>query len=375
MFPGAWLRTVYQGQTWLVDETMCFLEVPQACIGGGFVQQVFGAPDRTVVGVRRQRALVPGDRLLITTQQQGREPKQRIPVRHIGGVRIGANILLQRRDRLFRPAKRDQRVAGGCECPGRRVRKLLPEVLESDQGLTVMASGKKQVRIGRQHALVVRLYLSRAVDHLLGPIQLRPLMPRLHQGERQSQQRIHGAGIQGHGPFEQFLPLLDAARVRRVKPQRAGLQDQVEGIRVVGVLSLGAGARDVGQRDVRGLSDLTDEPIPPDAAARRGQIELVGPEMCLGVGLDQLHVDPREAAGLLDAALQHVPHAQRIADLARAGGFSLVDPGGRAGDDEHSGDVRQMRRKVVGDRLRHRPRHRIVARIAADIFEWQHDDR
>ena len=227
------------------------------------------------------------------------------------------------------------------------------------------------MRIGRQHALVVRFYLPRAVDHLLGPIQVRPLMPRLHQGERQSQQRIDGAGIQGHGPFEQLLPLLDAARVRRVKRQRASLQDQIEGIRVVGVLSLGAGARDVGQRDVRGLSDLTGKPIPPDAAARRGQIELVGPEMCLGVGLDQLHVDPREAAGLLDAAFQHVAHAQRIADLARARGFSFVDPGGRAGDDEHSRDVRQMRREVVGDRSR----HRIVFRIAADIFERQHDDR
>ena len=93
--------------------------------------------------------------------------------------------------------------------------------------------------------------------------------------------------------------------------------------------------------------------------------------MCLGVGLDQLHVDPREAAGLLDAAFHHVPHAQYVADLARARGISFVGYGGGAGDHEHSRDVRQMRRKVVGDRLRHRN----VFRIAADVFERQHDDR
>ena len=42
----------------------------------------------------------------------------------------------------------------------------------------------------------------------------------------------------------------------------------------------------------------------------------VGPEMRVGRGLDQLHVDPHLVVGFLHAAFEDVRHAELLRDLA-----------------------------------------------------------
>ena len=46
-------------------------------------------------------------------------------------------------------------------------------------------------------------------------------------------------------------------------------------------------------------------------------LEAVGPDLRAVAGVDQLDRDADAAAGLADAALQHIAHAQNSADLLR----------------------------------------------------------
>jgi hypothetical protein len=55
----------------------------------------------------------------------------------------------------------------------------------------------------------------------------------------------------------------------------------------------------------------------------QGAIILLGPHMALGRGINQLRSDADTIAARLDAALQHVAHAEIPADLLHADRLAL----------------------------------------------------
>ena len=72
-------------------------------------------------------------------------------------------------------------------------------------------------------------------------------------------------------------------------------------------------------------------------------VELVGPKMRAGLGLDQLGRDAQPAARLAHAALQHIAHAKLAPDLPDIDRLALVGEARIARDHEQPLDPRQIR--------------------------------
>jgi hypothetical protein len=67
-------------------------------------------------------------------------------------------------------------------------------------------------------------------------------------------------------------------------------------------------------------------------------LEPLGPEVPSGLGVDQLHVDPRLAARSPHAAFEHIPDTELAADLPHIDRPALVGEGGAASDHKAVGD-------------------------------------
>ena len=103
----------------------------------------------------------------------------------------------------------------------------------------------------------------------------------------------------------------------------------------------------------------------------RVAVEPLGPEMRVGLGIDQLGVDADLVARPPDAPFQHIAHAQLAADLLRVDRLVLIGERGIARDHEHIRDPRQIGRQILGDPVG----EILLIRVVAEIGEGQHDDR
>jgi hypothetical protein len=101
-----------------------------------------------------------------------------------------------------------------------------------------------------------------------------------------------------------------------------------------------------------------------------GGVELVGPDMCAAVGVDELDIDPHPGGARLRRALQHVTHAQLLADRLGVDRLVLVSEGGVARDDEGGRGSRDARGQFVGQSVG----QIVLRRIAGQIGEGQHHD-
>jgi hypothetical protein len=100
-------------------------------------------------------------------------------------------------------------------------------------------------------------------------------------------------------------------------------------------------------------------------------IEALGPQMHVGLGVDQLGADADLIARPPDAAFQYIAHAELAADPLRINRLVSIGEGGIPRDHEHIRDPRQIGRQILGDAIR----EILLLRIVAQISERQHDNR
>jgi hypothetical protein len=100
-------------------------------------------------------------------------------------------------------------------------------------------------------------------------------------------------------------------------------------------------------------------------------IEPLRPEVPAGGRVDELRGDPDPAAGLADAALEDMTHAEALADLADIDVLALEGEGRVAGDDEKLRQLRQRGDDVLGNAVS----EIFLLGIAAHVGERQHGDR
>jgi hypothetical protein len=94
-------------------------------------------------------------------------------------------------------------------------------------------------------------------------------------------------------------------------------------------------------------------------------------QRCPGGRVDELRGDPDPASGLADATLEHVAHAEALADLADIDVLALEREGRVAGDDEELRELRQRGDDVLGNAVG----EILLFGIAAHVGERQHGDR
>src|SRR5262249_9092704 len=81
-------------------------------------------------------------------------------------------------------------------------------------------------------------------------------------------------------------------------------------------------------------------------------IEAVGPQVLVGRGVDQLHIDADPCGIDENAALQHIAHAEFRADLPDRHRTAPVGEGGGAGNDEAAGQTaRQIRYQRIDNAI------------------------
>ena len=102
-----------------------------------------------------------------------------------------------------------------------------------------------------------------------------------------------------------------------------------------------------------------------------GRVELFGPEMRAGAGVDELGVDPHPIAARLHRAFENIAHAQILADRLGVDRLALEGHGRVARDDEGVADARESGGQFVGQGVD----EVILPRIAREVGEGQHDDR
>src|SRR5262245_39740920 len=81
-------------------------------------------------------------------------------------------------------------------------------------------------------------------------------------------------------------------------------------------------------------------------------IVALGPAMCAGQGIDELHRDTNPITTAANASFQDVTHAEFSAHLPHVDRLALVLEGGVAGDDKELRKPRQLRNDVFDDTIR-----------------------
>ena len=95
--------------------------------------------------------------------------------------------------------------------------------------------------------------------------------------------------------------------------------------------------------------------------------EAVAPDGAASLGLDQLGVDAKAVAGLLDGTFEDVAHAQTLADLGEVEPLALQGEGRGGGEDEEGGDAGEGGDEVGDDAV-----DEVVAgRVAGQVGEGQ----
>lgn len=148
--------------------------------------------------------------------------------------------------------------------------------------------------------------------------------------------------------------LVQLDRPLQVRPRPAivqvtGPRVQLERLRVLGrtedetLFGLGRQAGPQRARDPAGQVVPDREQV----VERHRAIVLLGPDVAVGVGVDELHVDPHPIPHPVDGALHHVTGSQAVGDVAEV---LLRVPElfhGRAGDDPQIGDAGELGQQIV----------------------------
>ena len=100
-------------------------------------------------------------------------------------------------------------------------------------------------------------------------------------------------------------------------------------------------------------------------------IVALGPDMVVGIGVDQLHGDPHPVARLAHAAFDHVLDAELRRDVLDLDRLALVDEGRVARDHEQLPEPRQLGDDVLGQAVG----EEFLLGVAAHVGERQHRDR
>jgi hypothetical protein len=125
------------------------------------------------------------------------------------------------------------------------------------------------------------------------------------------------------------------------------------------------------QLEVERDSDLARDLVLQGEQIARVAIETLGPQMRVGLGIDQLGVYAELVARPPDAPFEHIAHAQLATNLLRVDRLVPVGKRGIARDHEHVRHPRQIGRQIVGD-----PVGKILlVGVVAEVGERQHDDR
>lgn len=90
----------------------------------------------------------------------------------------------------------------------------------------------------------------------------------------------------------------------------------------------------------------------------------------VGLGLNELYVDPHPVSRPLHAAFEYAANVELPSDLLKVGGFAFVGKGGAATDDEGTGNAREVSGQAFGDFID----EIVLLRIAADVGKRQNDD-
>ena len=94
-------------------------------------------------------------------------------------------------------------------------------------------------------------------------------------------------------------------------------------------------------------------------------VHLFGPQMRAGARVDELRVDADSASHPAYAPLEHIPDTQLAADLPGIDGLALECERGVPGDDEASGNSRQITCQVFSYAIG----EVVLARIATQVAE------
>jgi len=125
------------------------------------------------------------------------------------------------------------------------------------------------------------------------------------------------------------------------------------------------------QRYIERSRDPTSDLVLYGKEVAQFTVEPLGPEMRVGLGIDELRVDPYLVARPLDAPFQQIAHAQFAADILCVDWLVLIGEGAVARDHKHVREPRQVGRQIIGDAVG----KILLPGIVAAIGERQHRDR
>ena len=89
------------------------------------------------------------------------------------------------------------------------------------------------------------------------------------------------------------------------------------------------------QLHIQGRHDFLHDLIVQCEEIALGAIKALSPNVFSGSGIHQLRRDPQSVTQFLHAALQHMAHAQLLADLPDINRLAFVTEAGVAGDHQH----------------------------------------
>ena len=205
-------------------------------------------------------------------------------------------------------------------------------------------------------------------------LRLRVLAPAVHPG------LADDAGLPGVrvrvfrielDRLVQHAQRLGVRFARRPMVQHLAGEHVFVGRHVLGPLALGALVR----RRLDAAAQRRDDRRRHLVLDRENVLELavvaLGPDMRLGLAVDQLHGDAHAVAGLAHASLDHVVDAEFARDVLRLHRLALVGEDGVARDDQEVAEARQLGDDVFGQPVG----EELLLRVAAHVGEGQHGDR
>ncbi len=172
--------------------------------------------------------------------------------------------------------------------------------------------------------------------------------------------------------LERRLRLLQPAQIARLAQGAETGQVRVDGARIeLMLLALAASQIRVLEDDLQRIRHRDgDVVLQFQDVAPRG-IEIAGPHVIAGRRVDQLHRHPHVGTIATHAAFEHVPHAQRLADLADVEVPALELEGGCASCHAQSRYLRELGREFLAQSVAQVG----VSSARAHVNQGQHGDR
>ena len=122
--------------------------------------------------------------------------------------------------------------------------------------------------------------------------------------------------------------------------------------------------------DVEMARDRARDLVLHGEALRRLALEAIGPDLQPGRDVDQRRIDAQAAVLQLHAALDHVAHAELVADRRDVDRPARIDARGRARDHAQGRHARQLVGQIVGDAV---GQHLLLAAIGRGGERQQHE--